>query len=294
MALLDYQRSYRGLLLGEGTAYDIIEEDGVESLTVRDGDREFPRASGSIPGKHYAESKVIVLTTEVVGPLNDTEELFDNFKKAFQLSEDEEYPYVFKNPGQDERFIWARTIRRPRVRTLASELGVTQMQVALKAADPRVYSTTRKNVTVPLFQVGGGGFNLPTELPLDMTEPTKASAVAVNEGDAYAYPLVRFQHSAGSTATVNGVTLTNVTNGDVLTIATSIAPGQTLVADMGAAVRGTGDLIVYIDNASHYNAWALPRSPFRLTPGDNTLTLTVDGTATTELVCVVSFRDTYL
>src|SRR5690606_25092691 len=209
-----------------------------------------------IPGKHYAESKVIVLTTEVMGPLNDTEELFDNFKAAFQLSEDEEYPYIFKNPGQDERFIWARTIRRPRVRTLASELGVTQMQVALKAADPRVYSTTRKDVTVPLFQVGGGGFNLPTELPLDMTEPTRARAVADTVTDADVYPLMRLHHSAGRTAAGDGVTLTDVTSGDVLTIATSIAPGQTLLSDMPAAVRGTGDLIVYIDNASHYSAWA--------------------------------------
>ena len=294
MALLDYQRSYRGLLLGEGTAYDIIEEDGVESLTVRDGDREFPRASGSIPGKHYAESKIIVLTTEVVGPLNDTEELFNDFKKAFQLSEDEEYPYIFKNPGQDERFIRARPIRRPRVRTLESELGVTQMQVALKASDPRIYSSATKNVLVSKFDVGGGGFDLPVDLPIDMVAPTTTVAVARNDGDSYAYPLVRFFHNSDSVAQVNGVTLQNLTNGDVLTIETTIAPGQQLYADMDAYIRATGGLIIYSDNSSYYSFWKLPRSPFRLSPGDNLLALHIDGTATNELVCVVTFRDTYL
>ena len=42
MAVNDYQLSYRGLTIGDGTNFDLIEVEGIGSMTARITDRPNP------------------------------------------------------------------------------------------------------------------------------------------------------------------------------------------------------------------------------------------------------------
>jgi hypothetical protein len=60
---------------------------------------------------------------------------------------------------------------------------------------------------------------------------------------------------------------------------------------MGRWVRGRGDLlIVYKGAANYYPEWQIPRNPFYLSPGSNSLQLTVSADAEV----VIESRDTWM
>lgn len=283
-------RSYRGLVFGgPGSDYRILSEEGLEGFEVRVGDRELPREDGSIPGLHLVSSREFMIVVRVEGVDDeDLETKLAALEVATVPSRSTEHRYVFLEAGRAERFIRARVTRRSRPRD-AELVGAHTAEVSImfRAADPRIYSSALKSINVPVFEASGGGFDLPADLPINMTAPSQALGNATNDGARDAYPLLRFQYVSG---TVTGVLLTNLTNGDVLDIDTTLTAGQTLVADMGALIRATGDPVVYIGSASRYGDWQLPRDPFRLSSGSNLLKLEVSGGGS--VVGNVSWRDT--
>lgn len=293
MTLTDYQREFNGLTLGDGTVYNIPEETGLEGFEIRSGSRPIPREDGSIPGLHTVDSKTVVIPVEVVGdPETDISPAVDAALSAFAPSRDVQRQYRFKNPGDPERFVWARSIRFQRSRTLDGAAGVDGFQVALEIADPRIYSVEQFSTLVDIFEATGGGFNLPVaELPLNMTEASQALAVANNAGARDAYPLIRFQFPSGGSGTCTGVQVENLTNGDLLDVDTTLVAGQTLTADMDALIRATGESVIHIDGSTRYGDWVPSRDPFRLSSGDNSLKFEVTGTST-DVVCNVTWRST--
>lgn len=280
------QRQYGDLLMGAETDIKIVSEEGLEGNTVRDGDRTLPREDGSIPGLHLAESKTVVLDLLVKGDTVDatTAEVL----AAFQPSRRVQSQYRFVNLSGVESFVWARPLRVGISRTNTTEHSNHRpVKVALKAADPRVYSVEQHQSDVPLFGNSGGGAEFPNVWPHAMTASEQELGVAINDGSRDAYPRITFQHDSG---TVSGVELENLTNGDVVDVDTTISSGQQLVADMDALIRATGSAVVAIGESSRYGDWQPPRDPFRLSPGSNSLRLTVDGGGS--VVCVVQWRTT--
>jgi N-methylhydantoinase B/oxoprolinase/acetone carboxylase alpha subunit len=130
-----------------------------------------------------------------------------------------------------------------------------------------------------------------TNWPVDFTGGSQNLFVAQNSGTAEAYPLVRFY--GPTVGTVTGVTLTNVTNGTSLAIATTITSGQILSADMTAAVTGANTLVISLDGASRYGSWTVPRAAFSISPGSNVLRFQVTGTST-DAIANLTWRDTWL
>jgi hypothetical protein len=299
MALTPLQRQYRGLVMGPGTEYEIIEETGLETLTVRSGTRPAPRAAGSIPGLHVADSKLVALTVEIATGDAATAEVLDAALRAVMVvSESDQFEYKFLLASGVESFVWARVIDRPRKRDMASEqFGFYTRSIGFEVADPRIYSVEQHSENVPLLAADFPGFDLPDDLPFNMVAGTQSEAILINAGDQDAYPLCQFQFQSGGSDDWEGLVLTNETNGSVLDIDSTLTAGQILTADMDAYVRAVPDnLIVYIGGSSRFGDWQHPRDPFYLSPGSNVITFEVEaaGTPTTDAACLLSWRDTSL
>lgn len=303
MTLADHQQSYRGLTLGEGTNWRLYQVDGLEDINVRDGDRDAPRDDGGIPGSHFAAQKTFVLTYRMTGSAGDLEAALADFYQAFTVREHDQDEFVFKFPGQAERLVRARPIRRVRPRNrVGTVAGAVELVVAMKATDPRIYSSEESSELIPIFVLSEEGFELPVvNLPLNMAAATGLTGTLTNEGGSDAYPLLQFQFPVGGAGTVTGLVLTNMTNGSIFEMgagptgtAFALVAGQTLFADMDAIVRKTPDVIpIRIAASSRYTHWQFPRNPFYLSPGFNVLTFEVVGTST-EILTVVQWRDTDL
>lgn len=289
--------AYRGVTFGEGT--DILVEaevDGLRSVSVASGSRPAPQFDGAIPGRHVVRPLNVVFPLRVFGRMGDgtLESRLGSVNAAFQPHPTTEFPLDVKL-FEDEWVIYARPIKRREVvgpRSYSS--GAVPYRVALERTDPFWYGPTVHSVSLPVYSLTGGGFDLPTDLPLDLGAATEETATAVNGGNADAYPLLRFQVAASAVGQVDGVTVTNETSGDdPLDLDVTVVAGQTLHVDMFAYVRATrGVDPIHIDGASRLSGWQHPRTPFRLVPGSNRLRLEVAGTV--EPSALVTFRDTSL
>lgn len=305
MALADHQQSYRGLVTGEGTSIRLFQVDGLEDLDVRDGDRDAPRDDGGVPGSHFAAQKTFVLTYRIApGNTTTLEELLASFYAAYSRRELDQDEWMFKFPGQPERMVRARPVRRVRPRTRAGTVAAAvEVTVAMKATDPRIYATEQQQDVVPILELSEEGFELPADLPINMAAAVVADATLINNGTSEAYPILQFEFEAGGAGDVDGLLLTNQTNGSVFEMgpdpqATAYAQvaGQTLIADMDAIVRKVPDVDpIRISSSSRYTHWQMPRDPFHLSPGPNVLTFEVIGdTPSSDVVALVQWRDTDL
>ena len=271
--LLDYQMRYRGVTMGDRTMYELDDIAGLWDMIVKDRDRDNPRSQGTIPGIHSATFRLIRVNLEVVGEPGSSvlEKAVQNLMSAMspdqhmQPDEIDDRLY-FKFPGEVEKFIYCRPVRRSRPRRNDTEFGLVPVRFELKTYDPRTYSANE-------YESG--------EKPSDGNTFT-----IINQGDALAYPRINF-----GVDTLGGLTLHNDTLGTQFSVAGLGASTNDYWADMGRFVRGRGDLlIVYKDTTNHYNKWQIPRDAFYLAPGTNDLRLTIASNAEVNLF----WRDTWM
>lgn len=296
MTLLDEQFLYRGLTFGPGTPYMLNSFDGIEGFQMRVSDSDQPRGDGAIRGLDYASAKTISFGFQLIETVDnggtDYEGMWQQIRRTFAPSRSTDDDLVFKRPGQPERLIRCRPIQLIRTEKFTSFNRMGSPPVVLRAVDPRIYSSAVRSGNALVYAVTGGGVDYPLDYPVDFSGGTQMEFVAQNDGTADAYPLIRFYHPV-ATGTVNGVKLTNTTTGQILTINSVVSSGQILTADMGAMVNGSDGLVISLDGASRYGGWALPREPFALAPGSNTLRFEVIGTAT-DAICNLTWRDTWM
>lgn len=290
----NYQLKYNDLTVGAGTPYGIRAIRGLFDMDVESGATPIPRGDGDIPGEDWVRSKDIEIEFTVEGPKQSSElqGYIEDVRLAFQRQRDP-LPLWFKKPGDQEQFIRVRPIGRAIQEDVQSEFGLKPIMVRLHAADPRLYSTNTKLLTMGVHQTDSGGMDFPEdEFGMEFVPTGAGVYVAHNAGDARAYPVLRFNGPTDGND-IDGVTIYNETTGESLEVATSILVDQTLKADMSAYVRATGAQIIGLDGSSRYGDWTVPRKPFYLQPGDNVLRYEVDGTST-ESVLTVTWYDTSL
>lgn len=296
MTLSDHQYRYTNssgdtITVGDGTDVGVFEIDGLEGHSARVGDRELPRGHGSVPGAHYQAARQVLLGLQWAPPSGEsTDARWEDIAEAFAVETGGQGELVWKQPDRPERMIRCRPIMLPRRVDNASQY-LASTKVALLAADPRIYSSSEHSVSVPLYTPSGGGLNFPLNFPLNFAAGGVVDVVATNNGDADAYPTVRFHGPASGTCT--GVVLSNRTTGVDVDISATITSGQILTFDAGAYITGSGEMVVGLDGSSRYGDWTQPRTPLALQPGDNVLRFTITGTATA-MTAVVTFRDTWL
>lgn len=295
MALLDGQFSYRGLVIGDGTRFNINHVEGFEGFDTRVSDSDQPRGDGAIRGLDYVTARLIAFELAII-ELEDLdgsiyEGLWSTLRTAFAPSRDDDLALTFKRPGQPERQIRCRPITLGRSEAWMAFDRFGFPPIVLRASDPRLYSSVEYSQNIQVYSASGGGADFGFDFGVDFTGGVQRELVAINGGNTDAYPLIRFYGPV--TGTCTGLILTNSTNGDVLEIDTTVTSGQVLQADMSAAVTGDDTLIISLDGTSRYGSWQLPRSAFRVAPGSNTIRLQVVGTST-DVVANVTWRDTWM
>lgn len=293
LGLADSTYNYNGLTFGDGTSIMVDHAEGFEGFDTRVSDSDQPRNDGSIRGLDYVAARTIAFTLSMGETDSTTYETdWATLRAAINPSRSTDSALTFKRPGQVERYINCRPIQLVRVEEYLHFNQIGHPPLVFRAVDPRIYSTTTQQVTATVFAGTAGGMDWSiTEWPVEYTGATQNLSVAVNNGSADAYPLIRFYGPTVGTCT--GVTLTNITNGDVLAVSTTITSGQILTADMTAAVTGANTQIISLGGSNRYGSWTAPRSAFRISPGSNSLKFQVTGTST-DMLAVITWADTWL
>lgn len=293
LGLADNTFNYNGLTFGDDTGYFVDHHEGLEGFDVRQSDSDEPRNDGAIRGLDYVAPRTVSFTLSLgETEAEDYETRWATIRAAFMPSRSADLPLTFKRPGQPERYVSCRPIQLVRAEEYKSFGQLGHPPLVLRAVDPRIYSSDVQSTNLTVYTASSGGMDWPvTDWPVDNTGGSQLLGAVTNNGTADAFPLVRFY---GPTAgTVTGVTLTNLTNGDILQVTTTILSGQILTADMTAAVTGANTFVVSLDGANRYGSWAVPRSAFRISPGSNTLKFQVSGTST-DAIANVQWYDTWL
>ncbi len=292
--LKPYQGEYRGLVVGEGTEYHIEGAvDGLYSVEMRSGDRAVPRGHGYIRGPDYANARTVVIPLTVVGAPHsfDVHDRLNTIRSTFvPTPEDEHWLSWWPLPYGQTIALSGRVTRLGMTYSAKSAReGVWRSVVQFRAADPFLYSGESYAAVVPIFGIGdSGGFDLPTELPLDL-----AAAVPIREnihnvvtvGRRPAIPVLY------PGTTLSTVRVDNVTTGASIQIDTAVPQGDTLVADMHSYMRSLPGPHIHIDGSTRFSDWQQPRIPFALAPGDNVMEFTTDGV---DVVCLFTWRDVWL
>ncbi len=293
MALGDLTFSYGGLVFGEGTDYRLDHAEGFEGYESRVSDSDQPRGDGAIRGLDYVAARTVAFTFSLAEVDSTTYETrVAAVRAAFLPSRSADMDLVFKRPGMVERLIRCRPVQLTRVEEYLSFDQIGHPPVVLRAVDPRIYSSVEHNGNATVYAAVGGGMDWPVvNWPVDFTGGSQNLLAVSNAGTAEAYPLIRvFGPTVG---TCTAITLTNLTNGSVFTVNTTITTGQILTGDMTAAVTGANTLVVSLDGSSRYGSWAVPRSAFSLSPGSNVLKFQITGTST-DVICNLTWRDTWM
>lgn len=298
MTLEPFQAEYRGLVFGEGT--DVLwdrDVSGLRHMVVESNSQALSQSDGYAASPHYVRPPRAVFSLRVMRQNGETDAELEarlaSVEATFTRQRDTAH-YLTHRLAGPERAILVRPVERevPLYPGMLAS-GAPRVVVALERSDPYIYGTTIRSVTVPIYQVSGGGIDFPWDFPLNFGAPSGLEGVAVNAGDATAWPLIRVQLPAASVGEVDGFTLLNVTTGDEFEMVVDLTAGQILVADMGGIVRAEAGPNIAIDGSSRSGGWQHPRVPWGLIPGSNTVRLSIDGTAT-DVTASITYRDTSL
>lgn len=289
--LAPYQGEYRGLVFGQDTEYHVQGLEGILEAIMRTGDRPVPRGHGYIQGPDYAEARTVLMSITVVGQPH-SEQLRQDLalvRSTFLPTPDAEHTLRWNLVGTVYQFRGRVVRSKIEYSPKAAREGHYHITAEWRAADPFIYGDAEHTEVVPIFSVEDpGGFDLPTELPIDMAAGTFTRKNLRNEGTQLAYPVVRFQTDSGA---MSWVEATNLTHSETLRIETPVPLGDILVANMHSYTRSLPGPHIHIDNVSRFGAWQQPRIPIALHPGDNLVEFNTDATAAT---CRFTWRDTWL
>jgi hypothetical protein len=305
--IADYQIVFGGLLIGDGTDYDVDVEEGLESWDVRDSDVPFPNQWGSLPGVDEVNARKIRLEVQMLGvdpaiPLA--------FESAFLPTGGTDLePLIAKFPGRDDITFDVRCRSRSRRRDVPDSLGLVKIEVLLVAPDPRAYSYVEEAESLEAYSAGSEALNLTAgsgaDLAFNLTAGSGADLgfnftgvaavgdfVCVNDGNVDTYPSFLFT-PAGSGA-LTEYRVSNLTTEETLTLTAAVPPGQTLTADMAMVATPKQGLPISLAGESRYGSWSQPRTPLRLAPESNTLRFEVLSGTAAGATCLVMWRSASL
>jgi hypothetical protein len=266
-----------GLLIGEGTDYRIASIDGLEGFgDIRVSDTDLPLSDGAARGVDLQAARLVSVKIATPGGTRaDVEQRLDVLKRALVPQRDEDIEWIWRHPGQPLKMIRCRPVSL--LRDMTFEQLVTGGQpFTVRAADPRIYSTTEYRVPI-------------ASTPPSATVPT--TTAVVNLGSAAAHPYITVRNPVGAD-TVYRVALVNPGQDVIFDVRAVLPPGSTLVGDMYTRAVGGSTSTVTVDGRGKYGAWQHPRTPFRLGPGVNQLHLVTEP-AGAPVETLLRYRDTW-
>lgn len=276
-----FQFRMNGLLLGQGTRYEVVSHDGLYGYEVRTSDDDQPRGDGAMRGVDLQSARQMLFKIEVDGSEAEVEQLLDTLYRRLTPQREVDWDLVWRHPAQVARMLRCRPIQLPR-EVDDTRTKLAPQQIALRAADPRHYAAVARRIEVPVTPKGAA-------FPL--------TVVARNVGNIPAHPRITI---VGPTSgpPVSRVELVNMSGLVTFDVQLTLPSRGVLVGDMEARVTGAPRSVVTLDGQSKYGSWQLPRSPFRLEPdpfaenGDNVLYLRTEPPGA-PVVCTLDYRDTW-
>lgn len=144
------------------------------------------------------------------------------------------------------------------------------------------YVLEAQTLTSQNFTVGtGGGFVMPTVVPIVFTASSGSSATLTNSGNGYAYPTITF------TGPLTNPRLLNSTISEEMAITQTLSSGQSVVITMrDRTIIQDGSINVIQNKTAPSTWWAMP-------PGNNALYF---GTSSASDIgsCTVAFRSSFI
>lgn len=252
-----FQWDFNGLLLGDGTPYNILQVEGLDSMpAIQQGDVNRGRDTGQYQGVYYVGGREVTVTLEVQ---DTTAAAFrtdmDNLGLAFTPAPTNELPLYYNLPGmpQSSRLVWVRPIDRPNVIDQNYLFNKAKLQLRLWATDPRSYDSTLQSAVATL-PASNGGAAWPWTWPVSWGSSSGSGTVnVVNAGNFETRPVISI---AGP---VDNPTIANNTTGLSLTFLISLVSTDVLTVDFlnkTVILNGTASRRNTMTSASSW--WTLP------------------------------------
>lgn len=285
------QIDWGGITVGEGTAYPIVEVDGIVGLPdVRTVDADIPRRHGAWSGEDLYGGRTIRIDIGVDGDIADYAAYNETVRalRAACQARDSETPLTHSlfGDGDEMRQAWVRP-RRADIRwDTDAQLGAGRATVDLFAPDPRWYSPTETTLTLEVSDATGG-LSFPAVFPLDFGGSGGGinAATITNSGDFDSPPALRIWgpcvhprllRVAGS-------------DEDWLEIAETIETGHWIDVDMFYRE------VLYDGVASRYGSVTAGSVFWTLQPGANTVAyFTGDAAASPGSTVRVAYRSAWI
>lgn len=269
-----------GLLIGANTEYRVESVEGIGGWDMRSSDSPFPRSDGDQRGVDLQSARQILFRVNFDDDPIEMEAAMQRLLRALRPRRDTDWDLIYRLPGMPLQSLRCRPL------SLSRELNLERMLLAnqafaLRAADPRIYSSRYREVRVPVSVESDG-----------LTTVTSA----VNIGNAPAYPII--QITGSPTVEVTGIDLVNITGNIGFTFSGILPIRGTLIADMPATVTSEPRSKVTVEGQPKYGSWVSPREPFFLSPdpdapgGVNALYLRTTPAAAA-VTCTLRYRDTW-
>lgn len=276
----DYQFQLNGLLVGDGTPYDVVSHDGLYGYEVRTSDDDQPRGDGGLRGVDLQSARVVLFRLAVGGSEQEVEQLLAVLYRALAPQRDLDWSLVWRHPAQPAKLLRCRPIQLPR-ESAHDATRLAPQSVALRAVDPRHYSAVAKQV----------------EIPNSLADGTLQQVTVTNVGNIAAHPKITLLGPT-NISSVTRVELVNSSGLVTFDVRLTLPTGSVLVGDMEARVTGAPRSTIELDGVTKYGSWQLPRTPFRLDPdpyvidGDNVLYMRTDPPGA-DVRCILDWRDTW-
>ena len=255
----DWQMEYAGLLLGDGTAFEIAKVDGLaDQPDLRTSDQTRLRRHGMLPGDDFLGGRSIVVDLEVFGSSDADFQGNVNTLKAALAPGGPEQTLSFLIPGVTAAgFPKQVTVRPRKLAVPVEERWFYRMPIATVewfATDPRLYDVFQQSVVTPLAATPSGHtWNNTWNLSWG-TAGVSGSIFANNAGTFPTPPSFRID------GPVTNPSVENITDGLTLAFNITLGSGEFLDIDTDARTVLLGG------TASRYNTLTSP-DWFDLKPG---------------------------
>lgn len=165
-ALADWQASVNGVLVGEGTPYELVVFDGWEEMPQSQAQGvQRPNSHGTFPGNEYVGARAFQLQVEVAAEGSSTfTDLLQVLRDALiPAGEDDAFAVWYKLPTRPPLLAMCKTDRR-RIRVdTRYELGLTVIEAELRADDSVLHGASVDQQTTFPAPAGGLEFDLFTD-----------------------------------------------------------------------------------------------------------------------------------
>lgn len=293
--LTDWQYDLGGVVIGDGTAVQVIETTGLGRPPVRDSDVDQPSMDGQFAGPDYWAGRQVQFDAaiRIPGEADACHDMVAQLQAAtdaaaVRLVGGQGLALRIKRPGRPVKRLTVRARRLdPEYRQVLH--GYVPLDMEFLAHDPTFYADLETTTELPLGWLTGGGFAAPIVAPIFVQDGTVAAdrpGWVTNNGDADAWPVMRI------TGPCSNVTITHVSTGRTLALPTlTLAAGRWVEIDTRPGYR-----TVTWDNGGNASTYLTPGSRidlFALPPGQSEMRWTAfDATNTARLR--LTWRDAYI